>query len=542
MHTQSESRGTRLELGHPGQRNVITSTIGRIATGIKTADQQPEKLAEVGALTRRQIDADPEAITRSVAVIHDVEVELVTDSPHLTRQFELNWFTSQPDRPGSASGAGAHRRRVTAYALVNMPGVPQTAVYSEREATLWFINLAFYGQVKSWILGAVARVLAADLGVHSIHGSCIEIDGRGLLMIAPSGTGKTTSTYGLMQLPGARRLHSDDWVFLRYFASGEGGEELMPVQITELDGHRRRGSAMWQGVLAGELTDEALLQGLDREGRCLAASRGEIDLAAPLVARAHISERSFYVRTNLLASFPEVAEALFAGDLENVPPLDDALGPERELLAEDLLEEYLGGRPELQASREALTNDFTRLIAREGARAMIPPERLFRSGEVVTDPEEGVALSAVVLLSRDPSEERLLERLDERTFVGRLLEGRTPAGTFDTAYNAYRLVDDEAERRYIEARIGDHQALLDARSDPRAPQTLREEATMLSLLWRSTRAYSVNTILVDRAGMTLREAARLTAGWLEEIVTEQAPDALELKELPLRSGEVKVAI
>jgi serine kinase of HPr protein (carbohydrate metabolism regulator) len=60
-------------------------------------------------------------------------------------------------------------------------------------------------------------MLEDEHGINSVHGACIDIGGRGVCLIAPSGTGKTTHTYGLLRLKGVRVI-SDDWFFVRFLA------------------------------------------------------------------------------------------------------------------------------------------------------------------------------------------------------------------------------------------------------------------------------------------------------------------------------------
>jgi len=69
--------------------------------------------------------------------------------------------------------------------------------------------------VKSIALSIAGDILEDGHGINSVHGACVDIDGRGVCLIAPSGTGKTTHTYGLLRLNGVRVI-SDDWFFVRF--------------------------------------------------------------------------------------------------------------------------------------------------------------------------------------------------------------------------------------------------------------------------------------------------------------------------------------
>jgi hypothetical protein len=105
-----------------------------------------------------------------------------------------------------------------------------------------------------------ADILETQHGVHSIHGSCAVVYGKGVIIIAPTGTGKSTHTWGLMQLPDGK-IHSDDWIFMTY----------------------KKGLAM-----------------------------------------ADISERKFYLRTDMVKSFPKIEPLLNRCKCENVEDNDFA--------------------------------------------------------------------------------------------------------------------------------------------------------------------------------------------------------------------------
>ncbi|MBI5345310.1 MAG: hypothetical protein HZB83_08285, partial [Deltaproteobacteria bacterium] len=134
------------------------------------------------------------------------------------------------------------------------------AYYNHETKTAVFINTEYYGQCKSWALGLSADILESQHNVHSIHGACAVVKGKGVVIIAPTGTGKSTHTWGLMQLPDGK-IHSDDWLFLQY----------------------KKGLAM-----------------------------------------ADISERKFYIRTDMVRSFPDLAPLLERCKCENVADNDFA--------------------------------------------------------------------------------------------------------------------------------------------------------------------------------------------------------------------------
>lgn len=462
--TLAEAPGQPLRCADPGRRCVMTSTTGRIANGDKTLDRDPVRRREVVARAARRVEACVQPIHRE-AVIHGVRVALVTDLEHVARMFEANWFS-----PATwAEATGEHppaQPSVSVYALTDPDGGP-AAYYSRSFDALWFFDIAFYGQIKSWILGAVGRILA-DRGVHSVHGACVDVRGNGLLLIAPTGTGKSTSTYGLLGRAGTR-FHSDDWVFLRF----------------------------------------------DDDSR----------------ADAYISERQLYVRTNLVESFPEAAPAFLGADVENVPPMTAALaarhgGAGRRLAAQVTR----AGGPHRQPS-QGLWEDLARLVAFDNGRAMIDSAALFSPETAILDPREPLPISAVVLLEQDPYSDLVLEPLDEDAFVSKLLIGRTPSGGADTAFNAYRLVDDAAERAFVDRHRERRDELVAALASPAAPATLVAEAEAFRRLHRRAGAYSLNTVLAHDGRLPLQQAVRKTIDLLVAVADGGTPDPIRLDDI-----------
>lgn len=105
-------------------------------------------------------------------------------------------------------------------------------LYDQLSRTAFLINVDYYGWIKSIALSNAGDILEDSQGINSIHGACIDLRGRGICLIAPSGTGKTTHTYGLLTLKG-NHVISDDWFFVR-LSNGEvtvfGSEKNFYIQ------------------------------------------------------------------------------------------------------------------------------------------------------------------------------------------------------------------------------------------------------------------------------------------------------------------------
>ena len=92
------------------------------------------------------------------------------------------------------------------------------AEYDVSTFTMFLFDFDYYGWIKSVALGMAGNILEQAHRIYSVHGAAIDIDGKGVTLIAPSKTGKTTQSWGLLRV-GNAHLISDDWYFVQ-FGSG----------------------------------------------------------------------------------------------------------------------------------------------------------------------------------------------------------------------------------------------------------------------------------------------------------------------------------
>ncbi|MGD0549840.1 MAG: hypothetical protein ABSA81_04760 [Candidatus Bathyarchaeia archaeon] len=298
--------------------NYITATRRRVESSIVGKDERDKLVA------RAERVLGNEGLGWK-ASIDGFCMQLFTNSNHLDEFWRENWF-SMPREVKS------HGRLYAVLDPTFEEGKPQ-AFYNPDTKTAVIFNTEYYGQVKSWALGVACDIAEDQHDIHSIHGSCVEVDGKGVVLIAPTGTGKSTHSYALLNMEGAR-LHSDDWVYVRFI----GGEK----------------------------------------GR----------------ASADISERKFYIRTNIARVFPEIRPLLDRCKLENVIPLSSEE-------AEKLRSQGMSG-DEIRI----LASDH--YIAHEYSRAMLDP--LWIAG-----PEKFVDTTRamkVILLKRDKNDPEIARRLE----------------------------------------------------------------------------------------------------------------------------------
>lgn len=90
-------------------------------------------------------------------------------------------------------------------------------LYEPTSKTVIIKNLDYYGWLKSIALALVADFLEDFTSEHkrySVHGSFVDHEGRGIALIGPPASGKTTLTYGLL-LEEKFNFLTDDWFFVR---------------------------------------------------------------------------------------------------------------------------------------------------------------------------------------------------------------------------------------------------------------------------------------------------------------------------------------
>jgi hypothetical protein len=502
-----------------GASNVITRTKGRTACHNKTVDATPGLLDRLLKSARDHMEriVGEEGLFQHDVIIHGVRVRATTNSPHLYDFWVENWYSH--DEWLEATGQKPPTEpRIKVYAMLGVADQPEAAYYSHHSNTIIFFNTSYYGQLKSWVLGGVGRILAAEYGIHSIHGACVEMGGKGVLYIAPTGTGKSTSSYGLMSYP-ETRFHSDDWVYVRYAYAARDGRRLLVLEAEGSDGSRARGYQV-HGWLESHASDSAArLLALTLDNRELTLTLGELDLEKPLEAYAYTSEKVFYLRTNLVENYPLAACQILASKQENVPDVSLEHVHDRQEVLEEILGDLAAARSGSRCSPLRGKSDaevgtlFARLIAFDNARSMLDMAQVLPAGRVYTHPLEPVRVAAVMLLKRNAEDATVLADLSLDAFMERLLIGETPAKKREIAYNAYRAVDDAAESACIQSLEKQAAASPDGslyRHFARAadkPDSLLEEFELFRAMHRAARCYDLNTTLEKDPGVSSKRQA-----------------------------------
>ena len=485
-----------------GAKNTITRTKGRTLVHDKTVDAKPGLFKRLLANAYEHIATAKERTYSHDVVIHGLRVRAITNSEHLHGYWKDNWY-GVDEWQRITGQKPAESPDVLVVALGRVPSEAEAAYYSRQNDTVIFFNTSYYGQLKSWVLGAVGRKLAVEYGIHSIHGAVVTKDGKGILYIAPTGTGKSTSTYGVMEFPGTR-FHSDDWVYVRYAYRTKDGKVFSPARILDGGDEVAKGYQTYAWLEAHRSSDATVIgRGLD--DREVTASARDLDVDHP-EAYAYTSEKVFYLRSNLVENFPQAAFDMVRSRLENAPDVTPEFMTENKATVDAVAAKLKGmNKAPFDTMDEKTLRDMVgRFFAFENTRAMLDITTVFPKERVFTNPMEPARINAVMLIKRNFDEDVVVERLTIDKFMARLLVGRTPAGTKEIVYNSYRAVDDKSERTWIDTieAKGVDKMWSEYQKAKDKPETLNEEMEMFRMLFKSAAAYDLNTILQKDKAVT----------------------------------------
>jgi hypothetical protein len=505
-----------------GARNTITRTKGRTKVHDKSVDRKPGLLTRLLANALAAIVADPRKAHGHDVVIHGIRVRAITNSEHLISYWRDNWYGVDEWQRLTGQKV-AESPQVLTIALGGVPTEQEAAYYSRANNMVVFFNTSYYGQLKSWVLGAVGRYLATEYGVHSIHGAVVEKDGRGILYIAPTGTGKSTSSYGVMDFPNTR-FHSDDWVYVRYAYRTKDGRLVCPLRIEQGDSEVARGYQCF-GWIEQHRGAKAVVHARGLDDRRITLPLEELDLSKPTEAYAYTSEKVFYLRSNLVENFPVAAFDIIKSRLENAPDVSPEFMRENATTIDAVVarirsDPHYRGSPFERMDEQELRTTVARLFAFDNTRAMLDITTVFPKERVYTNPMEPCRITTVMLLKRNFDEDVVAKRLSIDEFMARLMVGLTPMGTKEIVYNSYRAVDDVSERKWLdtlEAQGIDRMWELYQKAADK-PETLVEEFELFRMMFKSTTAYDVNTVIqkdprvrskMDAVARTMRLIATL---------------------------------
>ncbi len=137
------------------------------------------------------------------ADIYGCCIKLLTEIERVKNEWEDNFYAM-----------GENVRSHGSLIVMTEPNQPTSIKYDPYTKTAFLINVDYYGWIKSIALALAGDILEDEHHIYSVHGAALDLGCIGLSIIAPSKTGKTTQSWGLLRIPDAR-LVSDDWYFVR---------------------------------------------------------------------------------------------------------------------------------------------------------------------------------------------------------------------------------------------------------------------------------------------------------------------------------------
>jgi hypothetical protein len=142
------------------------------------------------------------------ANIYGCCIKLLTELENVKDLWEENFYTMDEN-------IRSHGRLI----VLKEEGGQLNVKYDPYTKTAFLTNVDYYGWIKSIALAVAGDVMEDEHGIYPVHGATIDVEGTGVSIIAPPGTGKTTHSWGLLRLKGAR-LVTDDWYFVRMYEQG----------------------------------------------------------------------------------------------------------------------------------------------------------------------------------------------------------------------------------------------------------------------------------------------------------------------------------
>jgi hypothetical protein len=182
--------------------NYVTASQGRVGS---TKDLTPAQMTEL--LTKHLPTLKHDTTYVWDANINGCIIRYTGNSRHQYEFWVENWF------PGPNDGT-VHPHGFL-YSVNGVPNQEAHAYYCPQLNTALFLNTEYYGQCKSWALGIAAVILERSFNTHSIHGAAAEVNGKGVVIVAPTGTGKTTQVNKILQHPKGKLL-GDDWIYIAH--------------------------------------------------------------------------------------------------------------------------------------------------------------------------------------------------------------------------------------------------------------------------------------------------------------------------------------
>ncbi len=139
--------------------------------------------------------------------IGGVVLKLMSNSAHLVDFWTDNWYPAPLEAETEPHGV--------IYGTKDVAGREPRGFYNPDTRTGLLLNSAYYPQLRSMALGMADDIAGRTFNMHLAGGSCVDVNGQGISLIAPPGCGGSTHLAALLRRPEVK-LHSYDGYFMRW--------------------------------------------------------------------------------------------------------------------------------------------------------------------------------------------------------------------------------------------------------------------------------------------------------------------------------------
>ncbi|HUK80353.1 MAG TPA: hypothetical protein VLU91_06795 [Nitrososphaerales archaeon] len=238
---------------HPPFNNYSTQSRARVKGRKNTPVQEFLPILE-----KAKSAVERSGSTPLKANLNGVVVELSTNSRHQAEFWSHNWWP--------ADDADVPKARI--YSANGVDGLEPSAYYCPALREAVFVNTEYYGQCKSWALGMAAAILERESNTLSIHGATALYKGKGVVIVAPTGTGKTTQSFRIFMNP-AGKICGDDWAYVQFPSRISPGSRpplvaRQPEKALYMRSESQREQEWLRGVFDGSMNENVTT----RKGDC----------------------------------------------------------------------------------------------------------------------------------------------------------------------------------------------------------------------------------------------------------------------------------
>ncbi|MEM4589805.1 MAG: hypothetical protein QXK21_00865 [Candidatus Micrarchaeia archaeon] len=174
---------------------------------MSTTSKYVKKIISIDEKERIYKKYIPSVIFERKANISGACLHFYSDSEEWEDQWDENWFFID-------EGIRSHAKLLSIESGSAAKGIP-TVQYDPKSRTAFFKNNNYYGWLKSVALALIGDVLEDNHNIFSAHAALLNVNGNGTCILGPSGTGKTTLSYGLLTKQNTK-IVADDWFYFKF--------------------------------------------------------------------------------------------------------------------------------------------------------------------------------------------------------------------------------------------------------------------------------------------------------------------------------------